>query len=90
MHLSDFQELLDREQRMIADGMAQVLAVFPPDYTCNVGKHEAVNYKRLEGVVAEALTHCPKAAETIYWLLWHKQLAAQRIKLLADDIRIPD
>ena len=42
-----------------------------------VGKHEAHNYAHLKAVIAEADEACPRAADTIRWLLWHEIVDAQ-------------
>ena len=48
-----------------------------PDRKVTVGKHEARNYVHLEAVLKEADETCPRAADTIRWLLWHEILDAQ-------------
>lgn len=48
-----------------------------PDRPATVGKHEARNYAHLEAVLKEADEKCPRAADTIRWLLWHEILDAQ-------------
>ncbi|MGC1494193.1 MAG: hypothetical protein WA790_00180 [Sulfitobacter sp.] len=48
-----------------------------PDRKATVGKHEARNYVHLEAVLKEADETCPRAADTIRWLLWHEILDAQ-------------
>ena len=48
-----------------------------PKRKSTVGKHEARNYIHLENVLEEADKACPKAADTIRWLLWHDILDAQ-------------
>lgn len=42
-----------------------------------VGKHEAHNFVHLKRVLAEADEACPRAADTIRWLLWHEIVDAQ-------------
>lgn len=49
-----------------------------------VGKHEAQNYAHLERVLSEADEACPRAADTIRWLLWHKVLDAQWYMYMAE------
>lgn len=53
-----------------------ILSKFP-DRKPTVGKHEAQNFVHLEAVLAEADKTCPRAADTIRWLLWHDILDAQ-------------
>ena len=48
-----------------------------PDRKPTVGKHEARNYVHLAEVLTEADKDCPRAADTIRWLLWHEILDAQ-------------
>lgn len=48
-----------------------------PDRMPTVGKHEARNYVHLKNVLQEADGSCPRAADTIRWLLWHEILDAQ-------------
>lgn len=48
-----------------------------PDRKVTVGKHEARNYAHLSAVLKEADDACPRAADTIRWLLWHEILDAQ-------------
>lgn len=48
-----------------------------PERPATVGKHEAKNWVHLENVLAEADGKCPRAADTIRWLLWHEVLNAQ-------------
>lgn len=45
--------------------------------TSTVGKHEARNYAHLRAVLEEADKSCPRAADTIRWLIWHEILDAQ-------------
>ena len=45
--------------------------------TSSVGKHEARNYAHLLSVLEEADAACPRAADTIRWLIWHEILDAQ-------------
>lgn len=53
-----------------------ILANFP-DRKPVVGKHEARNHVHLEETLAEADEKCPRAADTIRWLLWHDIVDAQ-------------
>lgn len=58
--------------------------------TPHVGKHEACNYAHLRAVIEEARETCPRAADTIVWLLWHRSLRSVRNlnvgeHLLGDD-----
>ncbi|MCC4298404.1 hypothetical protein [Aurantimonas coralicida] len=46
--------------------------------TPSVGKHEACNYVHLRAVIEEAREACPRAADTIIWLLWHRSLRSTR------------
>lgn len=48
-----------------------------PDRKATVGKHEARNHVHLSAVLKEADETCPRAADTIRWLLWHDILDAQ-------------
>lgn len=48
-----------------------------PDRKAIVGKHEARNHVHLAAVLKEADKVCPRAADTIRWLLWHEILDAQ-------------
>ena len=48
-----------------------------PKRPATVGKHEARNYVHLADVLAEADKQCPRAADTIRWLLWHEIVDAQ-------------
>ncbi|MEO0782530.1 MAG: hypothetical protein AAFZ46_12280 [Pseudomonadota bacterium] len=48
-----------------------------PDRPATVGKHEARNYVHLSAVLKEADEACPRAADTIRWLLWHEIVDAQ-------------
>lgn len=48
-----------------------------PDRKATVGKHEARNYVHLSAVLKEADKTCPRAADTIRWLLWHEVVDAQ-------------
>lgn len=68
-HFTD-KEAGDRER------YNRILAEFP-DRKSTVGKHEAQNYIHLANVLEEADKSCPKAADTIRWILWHKVLDAQ-------------
>ena len=54
-----------------------VITGIKPNRPATVGKHEARNHVHLECVIAEADEHCPRAADTIRWLLWHEILDAQ-------------
>jgi hypothetical protein len=83
--LEEFREVLRRDEALERDGLTQVLAE-RPDGPAMVGKHEAKNWAHLRAVIAEAQDACPRAAETIRWLLWHGVLDAQRVMLMAEDI----
>lgn len=48
-----------------------------PDRASTVGKYEARNYVHIDSVIAEADELCPRAADTIRWLIWHEVLDAQ-------------
>ncbi|EPX84782.1 hypothetical protein Salmuc_01355 [Salipiger mucosus DSM 16094] len=37
-------------------------------------------------MIAEADEACPRAAETIRWLIWHSVLDLVRMKQIADDL----
>jgi hypothetical protein len=54
----------------------RILAIIP-DHKPTVGKHEAITHAHLANVLAEADKSCPKAADTIRWILWHNILNAQ-------------
>jgi len=58
------------------DGYGTLLAGFP-ERKCTVGKHEAKNWIHLERVLSGADNDCPRAADTIRWLLLHNVLDAQ-------------
>lgn len=85
MNLEEFREVLRLEEALEREGLAQVLAD-RPDGPAVVGKHEAKNWVHLRAVISEAQDACPRAAETIRWLLWHGVLDAQRVMLMAEDI----
>ena len=55
-----------------------------------VGKHEARNRVHLESVLAEADKECPRAADTIRWLLWHEILDAQWYMHMAEMLKNDD
>jgi hypothetical protein len=57
-----------------------------PDRKATVGKHEARNYVHLADVLKEADATCPRAADTIRWLLWHEILDAQWAMHMAEMI----
>lgn len=50
-----------------------------------VGKHEAKNHAHLKSVLEEADEVCPKAADTIRWLIWHGVLKAQQMASFVED-----
>ena len=52
-----------------------------------VGKHEARNRKHLASVLAEADQSCPRAADTIRWLLWHEIIDAQWYMHMAEMLK---
>ena len=66
-----------------------LLAKFPKRKS-TVGKHEARNYAHLENVLKEADKTCPKAADTIRWLLWHEILDAQWHMHMAEMLKGQD
>lgn len=47
--------------------------------TMTVSKHVATNHVHLRNVIAEADEQCPRAADTIRWMLWHNVLRVNRI-----------
>ncbi len=61
-----------------------------PDRKNTVGKHEARNYVHLEAVLAEADQACPRAADTIRWLIWHGIVDAQWYMHMAEMLEMPD
>tara|TARA_R100000951_G_C2644856_1_gene182202 strand:+ start:375 stop:656 length:282 start_codon:yes stop_codon:yes gene_type:complete len=67
----------------------RLLAKFPKRKS-TVGKHEAQNYIHLENVLEEADKTCPKAADTIRWLLWHDILDAQWYLHMAEMLVIQE
>lgn len=50
----------------------------------SVGKHRARNWQHLKEVYAEARESCPRAADTIAWLLWWDIGDADRLAALTD------
>jgi len=50
-----------------------------------VGKHEAMNWEHMKGVYTEAREKCPKAADTIAWMLWHDILDYERLVRLTSE-----
>lgn len=86
MTLDEFRDMLRREVDGDRESLREVLAE-RPEGPVVVGKHEAKNWTHLRGVIAEAQETCPRAAETIRWLLWHGVLDAQRVMMLADEIK---
>jgi hypothetical protein len=85
--VEDFRDMLRRDMQLDRDALAAVLAE-RPEGPALVGKHEAKNWVHLRAVIAEAQETCPRAAETIRWLLWHDVLYAQRVLMIAEDISI--
>jgi hypothetical protein len=85
MTLNEFISMLRREEASARGDLAKALADRPAGPTA-VGKHEAKNWTHLRTVISEAQDACPRAAETIRWLLWHSVLDAQRIMMIAEDI----
>ncbi len=61
-----------------------------PDRAVTVGKHEARNVVHLGAVLAEADEVCPRAADTIRWLLWHEILDAQWAMHMVEMIETVD
>ena len=53
--------------------------------TMTVSKHVASNHVHLRNVIAEADEQCPRAADTIRWMLWHNVLRVNRIANMVTD-----
>ena len=85
MKLPEFKEWLDREMTSARDGLKEVIDA-RPEGAAVVGKYEATNYGHLRSVIAEADEACPRAAETLRWLLWHNVMDITRIVQVADDL----
>lgn len=86
MTLEEFREMLRRDEALDREALSKVLADRPAGPAI-VGKHEATNWAHLRAVISEAQEACPRSAETIRWLLWHRVLDAQRVMQLADNIK---
>lgn len=89
MTLEEFREILRRDEAFDRERLNEVLGS-QPDRPTTVGKHEAKSWVHLRAVIAEADDACPRAADTIRWLLWHDLLSQQRIRLMSEDIEISD
>lgn len=76
MDVSDIIKAFREVEKNVRDRHNEVIGV-KPDRAATVGKHEARNYVHLSDVLAEADKSCPRAADTIRWLLWHEILDAQ-------------
>ncbi|WP_020042145.1 hypothetical protein [Salipiger mucosus] len=85
MKIHDFQEMLARDLALEREGLEAVVDA-RPEGPAIVGKHQARNYTHLKAVIAEADEACPRAAETIRWLIWHSVLDLVRMKQIADDL----
>ena len=77
------------EREAISRERYNLLLVNFPKRKSTVGKHEAQNYVHLENVLKEADKSCPKAADTIRWLLWHDILDAQWYMHMAEMLAAP-
>lgn len=86
MKLAEFQEMLRREEVLDREGLEAVLGS-NPERAPTVRKYEAKHWAHLKEVVAIADDECPRAADTIRWLLWWTVSHSQRMVLMADDIK---
>ncbi len=57
--------------------LCKVVLADKPNRAVTVGKHTARNHVHITSVLAEADEKCPRAADTIRWLIWHEVLDAQ-------------
>lgn len=89
MTLDEFKDILKEDEAFAREGLEAIFKELP-DRPALVGKHEAKNWNHLREVMAEAEKTCPRAADTIYWLLWHDVLRKQRVKRMADDLYDPE
>lgn len=76
-------QMLDQHKMQEENARARLSAIGRPDRPMTVGKHEASNHVHLQRVLAEADEACPRAADTIRWLLWHDVLDAQMMRSMA-------
>lgn len=67
------------------DRLNFVLGEYIEDFETSVGKHEARNWASLKDVYEEARKKCPRAADTIAWLLWWDIVNADRFALLTEQ-----
>lgn len=76
-------QMLDQHKMREDSARATLSAIGRPDRPMTVGKHEAGNHVHLQRVLAEADQTCPRAADTIRWLIWHDVLDAQIMHAMA-------
>lgn len=72
----ELSKLFQEQEESLRERYNQILREFP-DRKPVVGKHEALVVTHLKSVLKSADEDCPKAADTIRWLLWHDILTAQ-------------
>lgn len=85
LSLEEFTKILKESEDHARRGLERIHSNLP-DRPPLVGKHQAKNWNHLQEVLAEAETACPRAADTIYWLLWHDVLRCQRVRLMAEEL----
>lgn len=89
MHASEALDAFRRVEencRATQNAIAETLNGRKP----TVGKHEAGNHVHLRNVLAEADEACPRAADTIRWLIWHKVVDAQWAMHMVEMIKSVD
>lgn len=83
-------EEMHKQHRMMVDSAKKAFEEVVGDQSgrkMTVGKHEACNHVHLRSVLEEADEKCPRASDTIRWLLWHNVLHAQRMSRFAGASR---
>lgn len=78
--------MLDQHQKAVENARRKLNWILDevPKSKMTVGKYEAVNLVHLKQVLVEADETCPRAADTIRWLIWHNVIDTQRMQFLAE------
>lgn len=77
--------ILEQHQKLVETARRRLDLILNevPGNEMTVDKHEAETLEHLKQILTEADETCPRAADTIRWLIWHNVLEANRMQNLA-------
>ncbi|CAM3780968.1 hypothetical protein [Litorimonas haliclonae] len=82
---TEMHEQIQRRLESAQEGLSRIMPK-AKERKLTVGKYEASNWTHLEQVLSDADESCPRAADTIRWLIWWKALDLQTLAYLLSDV----